>query len=39
MATKQIPYDLVAEQTVLGAMMLSPSAIEKACEKLFARSF
>ena len=39
MATKQIPYDSVAEQSVLGAMMLSSNAIEKACEKLFARSF
>ena len=39
MATKQIPYDLVAEQSVLGSMMLSQNAIEKACEKLFAKSF
>ncbi len=36
---KQIPNDLIAEQSVLGSMMLSPQAIEKACEKLFAKSF
>ena len=39
MATKKVPYDLVAEQSVLGAMMLSKKAIEKACEKLFVSSF
>ena len=39
MAIKQIPNDTVAEQSVLGSMMLSPIAIEKACEKLFAQSF
>ena len=39
MAMKQIPNDLVAEQSVLGSMMLSPGAVEKACEKLFAKSF
>ena len=39
MAIRQIPNDIVAEQSVLGAMMLSPSAIETACEKLFAKSF
>ncbi len=39
MAIKQIPNDLIAEQSVLGSMMLSPGAVEKACEKLFAKSF
>ena len=39
MAVKQIPNDIVAEQSVLGSMMLSPSAVEKATEKLFAQSF
>ena len=39
MAIKQIPNDVVAEQSVLGAMMLSGNAIEKACEKLFPESF
>lgn len=39
MAIKQIPNDIMAEQSVLGAMMLSPGAVEKACEKLFAKSF
>ena len=39
MAVKQIPNDIVAEQSVLGSMMLSPSAVEKATEKLFAESF
>ena len=39
MALKQIPNDLMAEQSVLGAMMLSGNAIEKACEKLFPESF
>ena len=39
MALKEIPNDLIAEQSVLGSMMLSQNAIEKACEKLFAKSF
>ncbi len=39
MAIKTIPNDIVAEQSVLGAMFLSPSAIEKATDKLFADSF
>lgn len=39
MAIKTIPNDIVAEQSVLGAMFLSPLAIEKATEKLFAKSF
>ena len=34
MAIKTIPNDIVAEQSVLGAMFLSPSAIEKATDKL-----
>ena len=34
MATKTIPNDMVAEQSVLGAMFLSKLAIEKATEKL-----
>ncbi len=39
MAMKTIPHDDVAEQSVLGAMFLSPLAIEKAVDKLFAGSF
>ena len=39
MATKTIPNDMVAEQSVLGAMFLSKLAIEKATEKLSKRSF
>ena len=39
MAIKTIPYDMTAEQSVLGAMFLSKFAIEKATEKLFAKSF
>ena len=39
MAVKTIPNDIVAEQSVLGAMFLSPLAIEKATDKLFAKSF
>ncbi len=39
MAIKTIPHDDVAEQSVLGAMFLSPLAIEKAVDKLFAGSF
>ena len=39
MAIKTIPNDIIAEQSVLGAMFLSPLAIEKATDKLFAKSF
>ncbi len=39
MAIKTIPNDIVAEQSVLGAMFLSNNAIEKATDKLFAKSF
>ena len=39
MPVKKIPYDLVAEQSVLGSMMLSDNAVEKACEKLYPTSF
>ena len=39
MAIKTIPNDIVAEQSVLGAMFLSPSAIEKATDKLYSKSF
>ena len=39
MAVKQIPNDVIAEQSVLGSMMLSKTAIEKATEKLFPKSF
>ena len=34
MAVKQVPHDLIAEQSVLGAMFLSKYAIEKATETL-----
>ena len=39
MSVKKIPYDQAAEQSVLGSMMLSNNAVEKACEKLFPESF
>lgn len=39
MSVKKIPYDMVAEQSVLGSMMLSNNAVDKACEKLFPESF
>ena len=39
MAIKTIPNDIVAEQSVLGAMFLSASAIEKATDKLHTKSF
>ena len=39
MSVKKIPYDEVAEQSVLGSMMLSSNAVEKACEKLYPESF
>lgn len=39
MALKTIPYDLLAEQSVLGAMFLSRLAIEKATEVLTKNSF
>lgn len=39
MAIKTIPNDIIAEQSVLGAMFLSQSAIEKATDKLYAKSF
>ena len=39
MQTKTIPNDIIAEQSVLGSMMLSKNAIEKAVEKLTAQSF
>ena len=39
MALKAVPHDLVAEQSVLGAMFLSKLAIEKATEVLTKTSF
>ena len=39
MAVKTIPSDLIAEQSVLGAMFLSKLAIEKAAEVLTKKSF
>lgn len=39
MALKTIPHDLIAEQSVLGAMFLSKLAIEKATEVLTKKSF
>lgn len=39
MAIKTIPHDLIAEQSVLGAMFLSKYAIEKATETLTKKSF
>jgi len=39
MALKTVPHDLIAEQSVLGAMFLSRNAIEKATETLNKRSF
>lgn len=39
MAIKTVPNDIIAEQSVLGAMFLSSLAIEKAADKLFQKSF
>lgn len=39
MPVKTIPHDLIAEQSVLGAMFLSKYAIEKATETLTKKSF
>lgn len=39
MALKEIPNDIVAEQSVLGSMFLSPYALQKACDALTAESF
>ncbi len=39
MALKEIPSNMLAEQSVLGAMFLSPFALEKACDKLLPESF
>lgn len=39
MALKTVPHDLIAEQSVLGAMFLSKYAVEKATEKLTKNSF
>lgn len=39
MALKTVPNDLIAEQSVLGAMFLSKYAIEKASETLTKKSF
>ena len=39
MTLKTIPHDLIAEQSVLGAMFLSKLAIEKATEVLTKKSF
>ncbi len=34
MATRTVPYDLEAEESVLGSMFLSTTALQKACESL-----
>ena len=39
MALKEIPNDIVAEQSVLGSMFLSTYALQKACDGLTAESF
>ncbi len=39
MALKEIPNDIVAEQSVLGSMFLSPQALQKACDALVEESF
>lgn len=39
MALRAIPNDIIAEQSVLGAMFLSPIAISKATDRLFKDSF
>lgn len=39
MAIKEIPSNMLAEQSVLGSMFLSPYALEKACDKLLPESF
>lgn len=39
MALKEIPSDIVAEQSVLGSMFLSTTALQKACDALIEESF
>ena len=39
MAIKEIPSNLVAEQSVLGSMFLSTFAFQKACDALQPESF
>jgi len=39
MALKEIPNDIVAEQSVLGSMFLSTYALQKACDGLTSESF
>ena len=39
MAVKEIPSDIVAEQSVLGSMFLSTFALQKACDSLTKESF
>lgn len=39
MPIKEIPNDIVAEQSVLGSMFLSPYATQKACDALTPESF
>ena len=39
MALREIPNDIVAEQSVLGSMFLSNFALQKACDALTADSF
>ena len=39
MAVKEIPSDMIAEQSVLGSMFLSQNALRKASDELQAASF
>lgn len=39
MQEKQVPYNLDAEQSVIGSMFLSRSALQKACENLVSTMF
>ena len=39
MATKETPSDIIAEQSVLGSMLLSNYALQKACDALTEESF
>jgi len=39
MATKETPNDIIAEQSVLGSMLLSNYALQKACDALTEESF
>lgn len=39
MAVREVPNNLIAEQSVLGSMFLSPVALQKSCDQLQVESF